>query len=96
MIYCILFRDVSIIATKENVTDKNEPITWNAHTGYQDGYGGHYFKWRTGRTKQDAVWNLFNATYKNALIVLMVLNGFIVLACFMLYAATWAIQRIFT
>ncbi len=34
--------------------------------------------------------------YKNVLIGWTVLNGFIVLACFMFYAAIWAMYRIFT
>jgi hypothetical protein len=60
MIYCILFKGVSIIATKDNIDDDNEPITWNAHTGVQDGYGGHNSKWSCAPTKQDAVWFLFH------------------------------------
>ena len=60
MLYCILFRNVSIIATKENIDNCLEPVEWNAHTGAQDGRGGHNSKWATGETKQDAVWNLFN------------------------------------
>jgi len=37
-----------------------------------------------------------HTTYKNVLIGWTVLNGFVVLACFMFYAAIWAIQRLFT
>ncbi len=37
-----------------------------------------------------------HTTYRNVLIGWTVINGFIVLACFMFYAAFWAIDRIFT
>ena len=61
MIYCILFRNVSIIATKENIDNCLEPTTWNAHTGIQGGYGGHNSKWASAPTKQEAVWRLFHS-----------------------------------
>ena len=60
MIYCVLFKNISIIATKYNLDDDSEPIQWNAHNLPQDGYGGHNGNWAIGKTKQDAVWKLFH------------------------------------
>jgi hypothetical protein len=61
MIYCILFRQISIIAVNESLKC-GDPIIWYCHDGYQDGSGGsNNAKWASGNTKQEAVWNLYKS-----------------------------------